>query len=105
MEDASKLALENVIKLIRSSEKKFKQGNFKAAIDEKREANLILKFQSGNEEIIEIFKEELTNLYSSKFDLIFDHKMKISELKKNEIINLLEQKVMINLKKEIMKEP
>ena len=92
MEDASKLELENVIKLIRSSEKKFKQGNFKAAIDEKRKANLILKFQSSNEEIIEKFKEELTNLYSSKFDLIFDHKMKISELKKNEIINILEQK-------------
>jgi len=92
MEDASKLVLENVIKLIRSSEKKFKQGNFKAAIDEKREANLKLKFQASNEEIIEKFKEELTNLYSSKFDLIFDHKMKISELKKNEIINILEQK-------------
>ena len=39
MEDASKLALANVVKLIRSSEKKYKQGNFKAAIDEKREAN------------------------------------------------------------------
>ena len=45
-----------------------------------------------NKKIIAKFKEELTNLYSSKFDLIFDHKMKISELKKNEIINILEQK-------------
>ena len=58
MEDASKLALANVVKLIRSSEKKFKQGNFKAAIDEKRKANLILKFQSINEEIIDKFKKE-----------------------------------------------
>ena len=92
MEDASKLALENVIKLIRSSEKKFKQGNFKAAIDEKRKANSILKLQSSNEEILEKFKDELSKLYSSKFDLIFDHKIKIDQLKKNEIVKILEQK-------------
>ena len=92
MEDASKLALENVIKLIRSSEKKYKQGNFKAAIDEKKKANLILKSHSINEEIIEKFKDELSRLYSSKFDLIFDHKIKIDELKKNEIVKMLEKK-------------
>ena len=99
MADASKLELENVVKLIRSSEKKFKEGNFKSAIDEKRKANLILKSQSNNEEIIDKFKEELTKLYSAKFDLIFDHKMKISELKKNEIINMLEQKIDDKFKK------
>ena len=92
MEDSSKLVLENVIKLIRSSEKKYKQGNFKAAIDEKRKANSILKLQSINEEIIEEFKDELSKLYSSKFDLIFDHKIKIDELKKNKIVKMLEQK-------------
>ena len=105
MEYASNLILENVIKLIRSSEKKFKQGNFKAAIDEKRKANSILKLESINEQIIEKFKDELSKLYSSKFDLIFDHKVKIDESKKNEIVKMLEHKVMRNLKKEIMKVP
>ena len=92
MEDASKLALANVVKLIRSSEKKYKQGNFKAAIDEKRKANSILKLESINAQIIEKYKDELSKLYSSKFDLIFDHKVKIDELKKNEIVKMLEQK-------------
>jgi len=31
-------------------------------------------------------------LYSSKFDLIFDHKLKIDESKRNEIIKMLKQK-------------
>ena len=92
MEDSSKLTLENIIKLTRSSEKKFKKGNFKGAIDEKRKVNSILKFKSGDFEIVEKFKEELTNLYASKFDLIFDHKSRINESKKNEIINLLREK-------------
>ena len=92
MEISNKLALENVIKLIRLSELKFKKGDFKGAIDDKRKANSILKSKSGNKEIIEKFKEELSNLYSSKFDLIFDHKLKIDEFKKNQIVKLLEQK-------------
>ena len=92
MEKSSKLALDNVIQLTRSSEKKFKQGNFKGAIYDKRKANEILKAKSDDEEIINKFKEELANLYSSKFDLIFDHKMRINESKKNEIVKLLEKK-------------
>ena len=92
MEESSKLALKNVIKLTRASERKFKQQNFKGAIDDKRKVNEILKSNSGDEEIIEKFKAELSNLYSSRFDLIFDHKLKIDNLKKNEIIKLLEEK-------------
>ena len=92
MEESSKLDLENVIKLTRSSEVKFKQGNFKGAIDDKRMVNSILKFKLGDQEIVEKFKEELSNLYSSKFDLIFDHKLRIDELKKNKIIKLLKEK-------------
>ena len=92
MEDASKLALDNVFILIRSSEKKFRQGNFKAAIEEKRKANSLLKFQSSNKAIIDKYKEELSKIYSSKFDLLFDHKNKIDKLKKNEIVKFLEQK-------------
>ena len=92
MEESSKLALDNIIKLTRSSEKKFKQGNFKGAINDKRKANSILKSQSINLEIINKFKEELSKLYSSKFDLIYDHKMIIDDFKKSEIVKLLEIK-------------
>ncbi len=92
MEDFDELILENLIKLTRSSEKKFKQGNFKGAIDDKIKANAILKSKSCNEKTIEKYKEELSRLYSSKFDLIFDHKLKIDEIKKNEIEKMLEDK-------------
>ena len=86
------LVLENVIKLTRSSEKKFKEGNFKEAIFDKREAKLIIQSISDDEEIFDKFKEELSDLYSSKFDLIFDHKLKINEFKRIEIIRFLERK-------------
>ena len=92
MEDSGGLILENLIKLTRSSEKKFKLGNFKGAIDDKIKANAILKSKSCDEKIIEKFREELSRLYSSKFDLIFDHKLKINEIKINEIVNMLERK-------------
>ena len=42
MKDSNELILGNIIKLTRSSEKKFKQGNFKGAIDDKMKANAIL---------------------------------------------------------------
>ena len=92
MLDSSKLVLENIIMLTRSSEKKFKQGNFKEAIIEKRKVKSILKSSSCYQEIIDKFKEELYNLYSKKFDLIFDHKLRIDEFRKIEIVKLLEQK-------------
>mgnify|MGYP001356298444 CR=1 FL=1 len=92
MEDSGGLLLENLIKLTRLSEKKFKQGNFKGAIDVKMKANAILKSKSCDEKIIKKYREELSSLYSSKFDLIFDHKVKINELKRNKIVKMLEQK-------------
>ena len=55
-------------------------------------ANAILKSKSCDEKIIEKYREELSRLYSSKFDLIFDHKLKIDEIKRNEIVKMLEQK-------------
>ena len=45
-----------------------------------------------DEYIFKKFKEELSNLYDSKFDLINDHKLRIDESKINEIVKLLEQK-------------
>ena len=92
MEDSGRLILGNLIKLTRSSEKKFKLGNFKGAIDDKKKANAILKSKSCDEKIIGKYREELSTLYSSKFDLIFDHKLKINEIKRNEIVKMLEQK-------------
>ena len=98
MEDSGLLILENLIKLTRSSENKFKLGNFKGAIEDKMKAIAILKSKSCNEKIIEKYREELSRLYSSKFDLICDHKLKINEIKRNEIIKMLEQKSKERLK-------
>ena len=98
MKDSSKFILENLIKLSRSSEKKFKRGNFKGALDDKMKANAILKSKSCDENIIEKYRKELSILYSSKFDLIFDHKSRIDEIKINEIVNMLESKSKEKLK-------
>ena len=98
MKDSNELISGNIIKLTRSSEKKFKQGNFKGAIDDKMKANAILKSKSCDEKIIEKYREELSRLYSSKFDLIFDHKLKIDEIKRNQIVKMLEQKSKEKLK-------
>ena len=92
MEDSGELILGNIIKLTRSSEKKFKLGNFKGALEDKIKANAILKSKSCDEKIMEKYKKESSSLYSSKFDLIFDHKLKIDEIKINEIVKLLEHK-------------
>ena len=98
MKDSNELILGNIIKLTRLSEKKFKQGNFKGAIYDKMKANVILKSKSCDEKIIEKYREELSRLYSSKFDLIFDHKLKIDEIKRNQIVKMLEQKSKEKLK-------
>ena len=92
MKDSNELILGNIIKLTRSSEKKFKLGNFRGALVDKIKANQILKSKSCDEKIIEKYREELSCLYSSKFDLIFDHKLKIDEIKRNEIVKMLERK-------------
>ena len=98
MDDSGGLVLKNLIKLTRSSEKKFKRGNFKGAIEDKIKANAILKSNSCDETIIGKYRGELSSLYSSKFDLIFDHKLKIDEIKRNEIVKMLEHKSKEKLK-------
>ena len=99
MEDSGRLIFENLIKLTRSSENKFKRGNFKDALDDKIKANAILKSKACDEIIIEKYREELSSLYCSKFDLIFDHKLKINAIKINEIVKILERKSEEKLKK------
>ena len=92
MPNSDKLCIENIVNKTRSSEKKFREGNFKGAIEDKREVRFLLNSKYCNEDIFKKFKEELSNLYSSKFDLINDHKLRIDESKINNIIKLLEQK-------------
>ncbi len=98
MEDSGELILQNLIKLTKSSEKKFKIGNFKGALDDKIKAKAILKSKSCDEKIIQKYREELSSLYDSRFDLIFDHKLKIDEIKRNEIVKMLENKSKEKLK-------
>ena len=98
MEDSDLFILDNLINLTKSSENKFKQGNFKGALDDKMKANAILKSKSCDAIIIKKYREELSSLYSSKFDLIFDHKLKIDEIKRNEIVKMLKNKSKEKLK-------
>jgi len=91
MEDSGGLILENLIKLTRSSENKFKRGNFKGALDDKIKANAILKSKSCDEKIIQEYRKELSSLYCSKFDLIFDHKQKINKINLLDLINREDQ--------------
>ena len=92
MLNSDKFTIENIVNQIRASEKKFKEGNFIGAIEDKRAVRYLLNSKFCDKDIIKKFKEELFFIYQSKFDLINDHKLKIDELKINKIINLLEQK-------------
>ena len=82
----------NIVNQTRSSEKKFREGNFKGSIEDKREVRSLLNSKFCDEDIFKKFREELSFLYASKFDLINDHKLRIDESKINEIVKLLEQK-------------
>ena len=92
MEESNGFILENIVRLLRLSEKKFKRGNYKGAIDDKMKLNAMLKSKYCDKKTIEKYREELSILYSSRFDLIFDHKLKINATKINEIVKKLERK-------------
>ena len=92
MQNSDKLTIENIVNQTRSSERKFKEGNFLGAIEDKREVRNLLNSKFCNEDIVKKFKKELTCLYSSKFDLINDHKLRLNESEIKKIVNLLEQK-------------
>ena len=85
--------ISKIIRLIKSSENKYKDKNFKGSLEDKLEIkSLINNKLSSNKEIMYKYKKELSKLYSSRFDLIKDHKMKINDEKRMEIIDLLEKK-------------
>ena len=92
MANSEKLAFENVMALTKSSERKFRKGDFKGSIEDKRKAKSILNWEVLGDKYYSMFEKELSNLYYSKFDLIFDHKLKLDETKINKIASSLEQK-------------
>ena len=53
MENSGGIIFKNLINLTRSSEKQFKRGNFKEALEDKMKAKAILKSKSCDEKIIE----------------------------------------------------
>ena len=57
MLNSDKLCIENIINLTRSSERKFREGNFKGAIEDKREVRTLLNSRFCDEDIIKKFKE------------------------------------------------
>ena len=92
MENTQNEILLKIISLIKSSEKKYKENNFKGSLEDKLEIKSLISKLSSNKEIMDKYKRELSKLYSSKFDLIKDHKMRIDDEKRIKIINLLEKK-------------
>ena len=92
MPNSDKVSIENIVNQTRSSERKFKEGDFKGATEDKRKVRCFLNSKFCDDEILKKFKEELSYLYESKFDLINDHKLRIDESKINEIVKFLEQK-------------
>ena len=92
MENTQNEILLKIINLIKSSENKYKEKNFKGSLEDKLMIKSLISEISSNKEIMDKYKKELSKLYSSKFDLIKDHKMRIDEGKRIKIINLLEQK-------------
>jgi len=76
LDEPTKKELTNSFNILKNQFSKGKQNFSKAKISEAWEK----------------YKEELSTLYSSKFDLIFDHKLKIDQIKINEIVKLLEHK-------------
>ena len=92
MKNTNDEILLKIISLIKSSENKYKEKNFKGSLEDKLEIKSLISKVSSNKEIMDKYKKVLSQLYSSKFDLIKDHKMMIDDQKRMEIINLLEKK-------------
>ena len=92
MMNSDKLSIEDILNQTRSSERKFKEGNFIGAIEDKRKVRFFLNSKFCDKAIVRDFKKELSRLYSSKFELINDHKLRLNESEIKKIVNLLEQK-------------
>ena len=92
MENSKKNLEDTIIGLTKSSDQKYKEGDFKGSLEDKLEVRTLLKSNLCDKNIKDILKRKLIGLYASKFDLIYDHKKRIDVHKRNEIINSLENK-------------
>ena len=92
MENSKKILEEKIIGLTRSSDQKYREGDFKGSFEDKLEVRSLLESNLCDKNIKYVLKKELTRLYNSKFDLIYDHKKRIDDLKRYKIINSLENK-------------
>ena len=92
MENLKKQLKNKIIRLTLSSDQKYKEGNFKGSLEDKLKVRSLLESDLCDKKIKEILNEELSRLYSSKFDLIYDHKKIIDDNKRYKIINSLENK-------------
>ena len=92
MEDSKRTLEDKIIGLTRSSDQKYKEGDFKGSLEDKLEVRSLLESNLCDKNIKDILKKELNCLYNSKFDLIYDHKKRIDDQKRYKIIKLLENK-------------
>tara|TARA_Y100000589_G_scaffold261265_1_gene251415 strand:+ start:483 stop:833 length:351 start_codon:yes stop_codon:yes gene_type:complete len=92
MENNKKKLRDKVIELTKSSDKKYREGDFKGSLKDKLEVKSLIESNLCDENIKVMVKKELTSLYNSKFDLISDHKKIIDDQKRYKIINSLEKK-------------
>ena len=92
MENPKKTLEDKIIGLTRSSDKKYKEGDYKGSFEDKLEVRSLIGSNSDDKNIKYILNKELTRLYNSKFDLIYDHKKRIDDQKRCKIIKLLENK-------------
>ena len=92
MQNSDKFSIENIIYHTRSSEKKFREGNFIGAIEDKMAVKSIINSKFCDKNIVKKFKKELSRLYSSKFDLINDYKLMLDESEIRKIVYFLEKK-------------
>ena len=100
MEFSKKLIFAGILKLVKSSEDKYKNGDFKGAFEDKKKVKNILNSPSCDKEIKKMYEEELANIYLSKFDLIKDYKRILGDSKRIKIKNYLEKKSIEKYKNE-----
>ena len=92
MENSKKILEDKIIGLTRSSDQKYKKGDFKGSFEDKLEVRSLLESNLCDKNIKNLLNKELTRLYNSKFDLIYDHKKRIDDQKRYKIIKSLENK-------------
>ena len=92
MKNSKKILEDKIIGLTRSSDQKYKEGDFKGSFEDKLKVRSLLESNLCDKNIRYILKKELTLLYNSKFDLIYDHKKRIDDQKRYKIIKFLENK-------------